>query len=356
MSNNEINIKIYKQDYNKLINIKTIYEVSIIKYYGLEEYKLNLLNNRFILISVLIGLIILYGLSNIIFSVDVITNDNIMRNKLYTELKEYGIYKYKFKKSYEKLQYIKKDILSKYKDNMEWIEIESVGTKYIIRYEPRIINENKTKINYRHIIAKKDAVIKGMNISSGQIVKNINAYVKKGDIIVSGYIDLNGNIKDTIVSDGTIYGEVWYQVTINYPYKYYEEYKTGKSKSVYLFKFLNKNIEILNFNKYKTKFVNNKTILKNSLLPIKFIKQIQYETNKKEEDNTKDELINKAIKYSKKKIRDRLKDGEYINKYKVLNKIMKDKSIELNIFFSVIEDITDYEYIEEYNEIGDNNE
>ena len=298
----------------------------------------------------MICLIWLYILSNIIFHIDIITNDTDMKNILIKELKEYKIEKYKFKKSYNKLQYIKKEILSKHKNEIEWIEIETIGTKYIVRYEPRIINEEKKQYELRNIIAKKDAVIKNLYVSNGQIIKNINSYVKKGDIIVSGYIKLNDSIKDTISSNGIVYGETWYKVTIDYPYKYKEEYKTGKEKKLFVFKFLNKDIELFNFNKYKTKKVEDKTILKNNILPIKFVIQKQYETKKYEENNNEKELIDNALKYSNKKIEEKLSENEYISDYKILNKIKKDKSIELNIFYSVVEDITEYQVIEEYKE------
>ena len=350
LSKNEIIIRIYKEDLDKLISIKTIYEITIIDYLGLEKYKLSIKNNKYIIISIMICLIWLYILSNIIFHIDIITNDTDMKNILIKELKEYKIEKYKFKKSYNKLQYIKKEILSKHKNEIEWIEIETIGTKYIVRYEPRIINEEKKQYELRNIIAKKDAVIKNLYVSNGQIIKNINSYVKKGDIIVSGYIKLNDSIKDTISSNGIVYGETWYKVTIDYPYKYKEEYKTGKEKKLFVFKFLNKDIELFNFNKYKTKKVEDKTILKNNILPIKFVIQKQYETKKYEENNNEKELIDNALKYSNKKIEEKLSENEYISDYKILNKIKKDKSIELNIFYSVVEDITEYQVIEEYKE------
>ena len=45
-----------------------------------------------------------------------------------------------------------------------------------------------------------------MDVSSGQIVKNVNSYVKKGEVIVSGYITLNDSIKNNVSSNGIIYG------------------------------------------------------------------------------------------------------------------------------------------------------
>lgn len=343
-------ITIYKKDYKKLLSIKTIYKVELVNYSGLFNIKNKILNNKFIIISILICLIILYFLTNLIFNIEIITNDSDMKLKIQSELNNQGISKYKLKKDYNTLQKIKNNILSKYRSEIEWIEIEVVGTKYIIRYEPRIQNNIEEKENYRNIIASKDAILKEMYIEDGQIVKSKNTYVKKGDIIVSGYIDLNGSIKDTVSSNGTVYGECWYNATITYPFKYYEEKETGNSKDVIVIKLLNKEIELFNFNKYKDKKVDNTTILKNNLLPIKLIYQKQKEITIIDENNTEKEVIEKAINYSRKKIESNLDSDEYVSDYKILNKEVFSDSIKLNIFFSVIENITEYEEIQKYEE------
>ena len=350
ISNNEINIKIYKYDYEKVIKLKAIYEIEIIDYYGITRIKNNLLNNKFIILFILISFIFLYLITSIIFEIDVVTNDSKMEKLLIEELNELGIKKYKFKKSYMELQQVKSKLLNNHREELEWIEIESIGTKYIIRYEPRIKNDKKINTPLRNIVAKKDCVIRDMTISDGQIVKDIDSYVKKGDVIVSGYITLNGNVKDTVSSSGKVYGETWYKVTITYPYRYKEIYETGNSKKVFAIKFLNKNIELFNFNKYNTKNIVEETILKNNILPIKLVKQIQKETKVIDENNTEEELIDKAVKLAKKKMEEKLKDKEYIKDYKVLNKTKYSDSITLNIFFNVVEDVTEYVEIEEYEE------
>ena len=187
-----------------------------------------------------------------------------------------------------------------------------------------------------------------MDISDGQIIKNKNMYVKKGDVIVSGYIKLNDQIKDTVSAKGEVYGEVWYNVEVTYPYKYYENIETGNKKNVFVIKFLNKEIELFNFKKYTTKNVINNIILKNNLLPISFIYQNQKETNQKIENNTEDEAIKKAIDIANKKINDKLNNDEYIKDYKILNKTTNKDSVTLNIFYTVVLNITSYEQIDEY--------
>lgn len=339
-------IKIYVKDLEKLIDLKTIYELKIVKYYGWSKFKNNIFNNKFMILFILIFTIFLYVISNVIFEVDIYTNDYKMKEKLILELEENGIKKYKFKKSYSELQIIKSKILNKYKNELEWIEIESNGTKYLIKYEPRIINKDEDNPKFRNIVAKKDAVITSVDISTGQIVKGVNSYVKKGDVIVSGYIRLNDSIKDVVAAKGIVLGETWYKVNITYPLTYYENYETGNSKNVFVIKFLNNEYELFNFNKYKTKNKKNYVLLKNNLLPISFVKQNQRQTKIINEKNTEKSAINRALECSKSKIEEKLKEKEYIKDYKILNLTRNDNSITLDVFFTIVEDITEYEEID----------
>ena len=118
------------------------------------------------------------------------------KNNLNEELNKNGIYKYSFKKNYQELKNIKNIILTKYKDNIEWLEIENVGTRCILKLEERIKSEENNTNELRNIVALKDAVILDVKASNGIIVKRTGSTVKKGDIIISGNIYLNENIKN----------------------------------------------------------------------------------------------------------------------------------------------------------------
>lgn len=189
---------------------------------------------------ILIGLALIITLSNIIFKVEVIYDEENIRTLLINELRLYDIDKYKFVKSFKEVEQIKKEIMNKYKDKIEWLEINRIGTKYEVRLELRKIkNENIENQEYE-IVAKKDAVIKKIEASAGEKKKNINEYVKKGDTIIGSKITLNDNIKGNVSAKGNVYGEVWYQVEASYPFVYKEEKLTGKSKILYGIKFLGK--------------------------------------------------------------------------------------------------------------------
>ena len=103
------------------------------------------------------------------------------------------------------------------------------------------------------MVAKKSAIIKKIEASKGEIIKNINEYVSKGDVVISGEIKLNDNVKAVIPAQGIIYGEVWYNVKTEYPLLYKEERLTNNKKEVYTIKILNKTIELFNLKKYQQK-------------------------------------------------------------------------------------------------------
>lgn len=347
ISYKEINILIKKQDYDKVLDIKTTYEIEINSYEGLEKFKLKLFSNKYIIIFILFFLIILYILSNIIFSVSIITNDSKMKEIMIEELKYYGIKKFEFKKNYLQIENIKRKMLHRHKEDIEWLEIENIGTKYIIKYEPRVKNKIRQVQKKQNIVSKYDALIKDMKIEKGDVIKDVGTYVKKGDVIVSGVIKLNEESKEIIGASGTVYGEVWYNLKIDFPYKYYNEKETGRRKSVLVLNFFNKKLEILNFKKYETKKVKEKVILKNSIFPIYLSKDYQIETDIVNVRFKEKKLVKEAINYSIKKINKILNKDEYILKYKIINKQNNENYITLNIFFSIIRNITSYKKIEE---------
>lgn len=351
---NEVIITILYDDYELLLNNKTIYEVEIISYLGLIKTKKVIKAYKYILIFILSSFLIIYLLSNLIFRVDIITNDNKMKDKLNKYLITKGIRKYRLKKNYNELKSIKEDILSKYKDEIDWIEIESIGSKYIVRFEPRVNTEFNKDNKFQNIVATKNAVIYSMDIKRGQIIKNRFDYVKKGDVIVSGYIYLNDKIMDTIKAEGIVYGETWYKVNVKYPLKYESIKKTGNSKQVLSIKFINNSINL--FNKYKDYDKKSNILLKNNILPISIDIEKQSELSIKREFNNEKEAVKKGVDSALKKISKKLSNKEYIKDYKVLNTSKNNNEVSVTVFVSVVEDISGYSEIKEYIETEDNSD
>lgn len=345
----EIEIRVFKSDLEKIEKIKSIYELSEVNSYGLIKIKKILIKNKILLFFMFIGFLFVLLLTNVIFDVEVVHNKKEIQELLISELKRYGITEKKFVKSFNEIEKIKKEILEKYKDKLEWIEIERVGTKYIVRVEERKIPNSDVETQNRNIVAKKSAIIKTIIAENGVVVKNVNDYVKAGDVIVSGSIYLNETLKNVVRANGKVYGEVWYKSEVEMPFVYYEENYTSNTNKVLTLSFLNKRIELFNFNKFENKEIEERNIVKHLFLPIKLSLEMQREVKKTDKIYTIDEAIEMAKNKSISSMESKLNDKEYIISSKNLKVEIKESKIVLEMFFSVYEDITDYMIIENTN-------
>ena len=353
-TDDNIYIKLDKKNYDKLLEIKTIYEIKLTRIYGFAKWKYLLKHNMIFIISTLAGLFFLLLLSNITFEIEVVHRKEEIRSLIYKELDRYNIKKYSLVKTFDEQEQVVKNILDNNKDKLEWLEIERVGVKYIIRVEERIINDPKKEEKNRHIVASKDGIIMHIDSSRGEIVKKINDYVKKGDIIISGHIKKSEEVKNTVAAEGNVYAEVWYTVDVEMPLIYKEEYKTGKSKKVLTFSVFGNNYSLFDFFPYKNKSIEENIIFKNNVLPIKFSFNKEYELRVIDEVYTYEEAISKAVDLAREKLKMKLSKDEEILYEKKLKTTQNNSTILVTVFFKVYENITAYEEILEVKELKDN--
>ena len=346
ISYKEMDLIIDYKDLDKIEKLKTIYNIKIIRYYGKLRILKRIKKNIFILSFLLIGLFLVYILSNVIFSIEVIHSNNNIIKLVENELEENGIKKYHFALSYDEVEKVKKKILEDNKDSLEWLEIIKEGTKYIVRVEERIINNVPDDNNIYDIVASKGAVIKSIYAKSGEKIRDVNTYVKKGDIVISSKIILPNNEIITKSADGKIIGEVWYSARVEFPYVYNEIKYTGNKKKVLVFNFLNKRISIFDFNKYKTFDKNIKYIFNNNIIPISLTYEYEYETKVINDIYTYDTAREKAINVAKEKLLNKYSNIVDITDIKIINEEDMTSKIVIDLFITCDEDITLYKKVE----------
>lgn len=341
LTDKELTIVVDLDDYDKILKLKTSYKIKIIDYYGLVKYKGILKKYNVFFICLIIGLVLIKILSSIIFDIDIEHPKSEIRELVLADLEEFGISKYHFKVSYDEKEKIIKKILHKETDRLEWLEIDSIGTKYVVKVEERIKNDPKIDNTFQHIVAKKDAMILQIQASSGEIKVSKNDYVKKGDILISGFITKDEEIKKKVKAVGTVYGEVWYQAEIILPKVYKEIKYTKNSKKRFQVKFLSHDFLLFDFKPYKTYESNNITLLENRLLPMSFNYSKVGETKEITKRYTGTKGEKEALKLAEKNLKKKLSVNDSIISKKVLKKTEKDSKIIVDIFFKVKEDITD---------------
>ena len=332
-------IVISLDDYNKLKKIKTSYKFYIIDSYGVVKFKYLVKKYLFFLICMFLGICLNIFLSKLIFDVEVVHSDRYIREIVYNNLRENGIYKYRFKVNYLEKEKIIKEILKKESNDIEWLEIEEIGTKYIVKVEQRKKNKEEEECVPRNIVAGKDAFILEIQADVGEVVKKKYDYVKKGDIVISGIIHNKEEEVSRKCATGKIYGEVWYKVNLEIPIFYKEEIITGKDRNSLEINFLNKNISL--FNNFKTYKKNSTFLIGSNLLPISLNFTKYLETDVKMYKYNLFNVDDYALELASKKIKNKLGTrGEVVSK-KVLKKSIKKSKIIIEVFVKVKEDITD---------------
>ena len=332
-------------NYRKLQKYFKLYGINLYETKGILKYRKLLSQYSIFIISMLVGMMFLYLLTYITFDIKIMTNKKDLIKIIQNELNASNLKKYQFIKSYEEKEQIKKNILNEYKDKFEWMEIDRVGTKYYIYILERVIHNESKKDNYQNVVARKNAVILEIKASSGEIVRKVNDYVNKGDVIISGLITKKDEVKDIVEARGKVYGETWYNVKVMLPKTYQDKRYTGKSYHRISFNIFNKKFFLFKGRKYDNEEYQDKIITSSNIIPFSLNYTKIMETKSDTYFYTYQDAQDLALSLAKDKLMDNLKSDSKILYQKKLKLYEENSTIIIEVFFKVYEDITDYKTI-----------
>ena len=335
--NNNLYIKIEKNDYSKVKKYIKSIKFEKVKYTGKEYYLEEIKHHKYSLIAVVISIVFIFFASNVIVDIKIIHEDADFVNMLYNELERYNITKFSLKKDYKYLQKVKKEIKNRHLDSIDWLEINRVGMKYIVKVEKRVINEHEIKKEYCNLYATKNGLIKKMKVYNGETTKNINDYVKKGDLLISGDIHLNEEIVSTECADGEVYAETWYRVNVEVPLIYKKTSRTGKVRNNFVIDYNGVKHQLL---KDRLPMYEKTEKLIFDLLGIKIYLKKEHEIINELEKYTQNEALEEAINIASKKIKDKLQKNDKIIEQKILQNTIIDSKMNVDIFIIVEEKIS----------------
>lgn len=337
-SHNKLEIIIDYKDYKKIKKIKTTSKVKIVNRYGVSKLKYLFNKYRLLLFFFLFAIFINIFLSHIIFKVEVINHNKKLVKEIKDELMDLGIKKYNFVLNTNKVNNIKEKLLEN--KDIEWLEIERIGTKYVIKVEERKVKEKEDACLPRNIVSKKNAVITKINVENGEIIKKKNDYVVAGETIVSGLIHNKETVKTKVCAKGLIYGKTWYKVKLSLENTTLNTVYTSNEKNGFYIKILNKEYKLGNkFSKYKIKKYN---IVGSKLVPMEISLSKYLEINRYEQQLSKKEIEKKALILAEKKVREGLKKDEHILDKKILKNNINNSKIDIEVFIVAEENITSY--------------
>ena len=347
--NEQIYAKVGDSEFDKIIDIaeKNGINIEIINEKGLPNILKKYKKRKYFFILIAIFLVFLGISSNFIWNIEITGNEKINKDEILKMANDYGL-----KIGMMKSKIETKNIINKIRMNREdiaWIGIDFKGTNAIIKVveakeKPEIIDEK----DYTNIVAKKDAIITKISAQNGTILKNVNDEVKKGDVLIAGYMQGNYTDKYYVHSIGEVKGKVKYSDTEKILKSEIIKNKTGKKEKKYSLKFNKIKINLYKkyskYKKYDTIVTEkNLKLFNNFYLPIEIIKYENEEVNENEITNSKEDAKNKGELMAKQKLEDNLKNNEIVNSDTIITEY--DNYYEVKVTYEVIEDIATNEKI-----------
>lgn len=332
------------KDYLKIKRLNYYSKIRVVKYDGLLNIKKIIKDNMFYISVIFLSFIWMNLLTNYIVDIEIIHSNSGIRRLLKEELDKNNVKKFSLAYSFEELDNITKKILADNKNNLEWVSIKKDGMKYIVRAEERIIKSEVVSDKPRDIVASKDAYITKVISSKGNVLVRQGEYVKKGTVLISGKITLYEDVKGVTSASGSVYGNVWYECTVETPKEISSERLTGRKRYN-----LNVGNKILLRNKYQNFRQKNIREIKIFGLKIKFYREEEVEIIKTKTD---DEY---ALNRLKEEFDKKLNGKGVIIYQKVLKKDENNSTIKYRVFIITNELINAYSYFED-SDINDTNQ
>lgn len=238
-NNNYKTLHISKKSYNELEQYieKTGVTIEITDKKGLPFLFYRYKKRKLFLLGLIIFISLIYSFSFFIWDINISGEDIYTDEQIIKKLEEYdiGIGSPKAKIDCSKLEKALRDDF----EDIAWISCELKGTRLNISINetilPEKIEENDTPCN---IIAVKDGLISDIYIESGTKVRSKGDEVKKGDILITGVINLYNDYDELIETsyvpaNGKVYALVNYDYYDSFSMSYYEKQYTGKTKKYY---------------------------------------------------------------------------------------------------------------------------
>ena len=174
-------------------------------------------------------------------------------------------------------------ILTNQIEDISLCSVIKKGTAIIVNIKEKLKNEEIISMyNGKDIVATENFTIIELSVSNGTAQKKVGDSVKKGEVIVAGYVKNASGKKVTCKANATIKAKTWRTATEIYQKQIEINHRTGKKvKQQYLtlfgMKFPIKNQQN-NFEFFEEE--ENEVTIKNNFLPFKMYVKTQYEVTK----------------------------------------------------------------------------
>lgn len=295
--------------------------------------------------GMVLSLILIFLLSNIVWNIDIKGASPKIENELRLAIQELGVKRGAFQFTLPDVEYIQREVSERVKD-ATWIGVRQKGTTYEFEVVEQQLPEEAERYSPRHLVATKEAIIYSIFVEHGQAVVKKHDFVRKGDLLVSGYIGSEDTEnRELVPAKAEVFGEIWYKSKVEVPLESLFTTLTGERKVKHYLSFGDFSLPIWGFGSHSFESVEEDVHTKplhffQWPLPISYERLTYYESTQFERQYTKEEAIAAAKQQAKNELIEHLPNDAKVIGEKVLHEAFENGKVKLQIHYQVIEDIT----------------
>lgn len=199
------------QDFKKMRKIAetTKCRVRIEKKRGIPFFLHRYKKRKFFVVCLIIVILAIILASNFVWNIEITGNQSVKAEEIMVSINKSGLEIGKWKKNLD-LKKVINDIRLDRAD-IAWVGIEIKGTNAIVKIveadeKPNIVDETK----YCNIVAQKDGIIEKVDANNGTILVQPGEVVKRGSILVGGWIEGKYTGTRYVHANGEVKAKVWY--------------------------------------------------------------------------------------------------------------------------------------------------
>jgi len=189
--------------------------------------------------------LILSFMTSFVWTIEIDGNEKIEDTALIRELAAIGVKPGVLKYTVDPEKVVNEMMLRM--DELSWISVVVKGTKVKISVAERKQPPDLIPVDEPcDIVAERDGIIKNIVVKEGQEKVKVGDTVTKGQILVSGAVDIKNQERKRLVhSIAVVEARTWYEHEVPVETSVVEDIRTGRSKDLYYVDIFNRRIKLL---------------------------------------------------------------------------------------------------------------
>lgn len=312
---------------------------------GLPFTLVKLYKRKFFMVGIMLFFVLLFLLSSMVWNVRVTGNEKIATEDVLEAAKKEGVRPFQWIFRLDSPDKLSRE-LSIRLPGTSWIGVERKGTTITIQIVEAAEPPKQPLTDPRHLVSRTDAVVTSIYAEQGRPLVEKNSRVKKGQVLISGILGVDGGNTEVVVAKGEVKGLVWHEYSLTVPLVQKHKVYTGERKTKSYFVIGDRAVQLWGYGKdpYKaseTLTEHDPLTWRSFKLPVGWMTEKVMEVRESQETLTVEEAKKQGLDGAVRDILAKYGTDSQIISQKILHEKKENGKVYMKVLFEVEEKIAE---------------